>query len=80
MSRLTRDEFAEMLRCKERAPVLPVGKRREAKQMSDEVARFLARGGHINVIPIGVSGDRTEIKRKSDAAKGGKATARSSRG
>lgn len=73
MSRMTRDDMAEMRRCNSRPAVVLSTKREEQAEIDRQKEVFFANGGRIQVIPTGVSGDSTEQVRAFQASKGGKA-------
>jgi hypothetical protein len=76
MPRLTREDFAEMCRCKARPAHSLACKSREHQTIEEQVAEYLARNGRIQVIEPGVSGDTSVLQRMELASKGGKAASK----
>lgn len=80
MSRLTREDFAEMCRCHQR-PVVGISVQREKRlQLERETQEFLARGGQIRQIPAGESSERLGKTAAEMAAKGGRAYSKITKG
>lgn len=80
MANMTRAEMAEMRRCNARAAVAVVNKRLEQEEIARQTAEFIARGGRIQGIPVGVSGDQSDRARSEQAGKGGRTNSKRMRG
>lgn len=80
MSRMTRDDLAEMRRCNARPGANLVTKAQEQAQIAQQTAEFIARGGRIQGIPVGASGDQSDRARSEQAGKGGRTNSKRMRG
>lgn len=77
MARMSRDDFAELCRCRARSNDAVASKRLAHEQIEKQVQGFLARGGQIKMIEPGLMSDMPGQKRMDLASKGGQAAAKS---
>jgi hypothetical protein len=68
VARMSREDFAEMRRSNNRAGHNLKTKAQEQSEIDRHKAEFFAKGGRIQGIPLGVSGDKTVIKLSQRAA------------